>query len=143
MLMLSTVNSEYHRILKKYKSSDPISLVKEAHCKILYADLDEETGGCTQSNNRCHTIIVNVNWPEWYQKFVILHEFSHIRLHGGTSTPFYRTLGLTKFISEMECEANQLALKLLISMQDEEFHRLTRFDKLKYLGLPQELERFI
>lgn len=141
--MKTLVNREYHKILKKYQSSDPVGLVKEAKCKILYADLDDETGGCTQSNNRCHTIIVNANWPEWYQKFVILHEFSHIRLHGGTSTPFYRTLGLTKFISEMECEANQLALMLLMNMQDEEFQNLTSFEKLCYLGLPGELERFI
>lgn len=141
--MKAVVNSEYDRIIKKYSLNDPVSLVTEAHCKILYADLDDETGGCTQSNNRCHTIIVNANWPEWYQKFVILHEFSHIRLHGGTSTPFYRTLGLTKFISEMECEANQLALKLLISMQDEEFQHLSIFDKLNFLGLPEELERFL
>lgn len=141
--MKSLVLDEYHRILKKYSCTDPISLVTEAHCKILYADLDDETGGCTQSNNRCHTIIVNMNWPEWYQKFVILHEFSHIRLHGGTSTPFYRSLGLTNFISEMECEANQLALKILCSMQEDEFHRLSSYEKLDFLGLPSELDRFL
>lgn len=141
--MKSVVNNEYDRILRRYYCNDPIGLVKDAHCKLLYADLDDETGGCTQSNSRCHTIIVNINWPEWYQKFVILHEFSHIRLHGGSSTPFYRTLGLTKFISDMECEANQLALRLLINMQDEEILCLTDREKLNYLGLPVELERFL
>lgn len=141
--MRNIIVDEYYKILKRYNCDNPISLVKEAHCKILYADLDDETGGCTQSNNRCHTIIVNMNWPDWYQEFVILHEFSHIRLHGGTSTPFYRTLGLTKFISDMECEANQLALKLLMHMQDEDFQKLSIYQKLSYLGLPNELERFL
>ncbi|MHC5248790.1 ImmA/IrrE family metallo-endopeptidase [Enterococcus sp. LJL90] len=110
---------------------------------MLYADLDDETGGCTQSNNRCHTIIVNINWPEWYQRFVILHEFSHLMLHKGTSTPFFRRLGLNTLISKMEYEANALAMKLLISMQEEDLAGLTKYQITDYLGLPQELSQFI
>lgn len=138
------VDNEFNKIIEKYNPINVYDLVKEAHCKILYADLDDETGGCTQTNNRCHTIIVNINWSEWYQQFVILHEFSHIKMHGGASTPFYRSLGLNTFISKMECEANSLAMKLLIYMQDEdELEGLTEFQIIDYLGLPHELRRYL
>lgn len=142
--MVFYVDDEFEKIIEKYNPSNVCDLVKEAHCKILYADLDDETGGCIQTNNRCHTIIVNGNWPEWYQQFVILHEFSHVKLHGGCSTPFYRSLGLNTFISKMECEANSLAMKLLIYMQDEdELEGLTEFQIMDYLGLPHELRRYL
>lgn len=138
------VEETFEKIVKKYHPYSIDSLLKDANCKLLYADLDDVTGGCTQTNSRCSTIIVNSNWPEWYQKFVILHEFSHIQLHSGSSTPFYRSLGLDSFVSKMECEANSLAMKLLIYMQDEEeLKNLTEFQIIDYLGLPHELRRYL
>lgn len=138
------VDHELDKIIKKYQPYNVYKLIKDAHCKLLYADLDDETGGCTQTDQRCHTIIVNVNWPEWYQKFVILHEFSHIKMHGGASTPFYRKLGLDSFVSKMESEANSLAMKLLIYMQDnDQLEGLTEFQIMDYLGLPHELRRYL
>lgn len=138
------VDDAFDKIIKKYRPFNVYELTREAHCKLLYADLDDETGGCTLTSHRCHTIIVNVNWPEWYQKFVILHEFSHIKMHGGSTTPFYRSVGLDSFISKMECEANSLAMKLLIYMQDkDDLNGLTEFQIMDYLGLPHELIRYL
>ena len=138
------VDNEFEKIVEKYRPYNVYDLVKEAHCKLLYADLDDETGGCTQSNSRCHTIIVNCNWSVWYQQFVILHEFSHIKLHKGSSTPFFLSVGLENFVSKMEYEANSLAMKLLIYMQDkEEIEKLTEFQLMDYLGLPHELRRYL
>lgn len=141
--MNNYVENQFDKIVTQYQPSSVYDLVKKANCKILYADIDDETGGCTQTNDRCHTIIVNANWPEHYQKFVILHEFSHIKLHKGASTPFYRSLGLDTFVSKMECEANSLAMKLLLHMQDQSIiHGLTKFQIMDYLGLPHELSRY-
>lgn len=138
------LNSEFEKIIRKYQPSNVYQLAKDAKCKLLYADLDFETGGCTQTNNRCHTIIVNRNWPEHYQQFVILHEFSHIQLHGGASTPFYRTLGLDKFISKMEYEANYLAVQLILHLQDQSIiGDLNKYELLDYMGLPYELYRYM
>lgn len=138
------VDNEFENIVNKYHPKNVYELIASTHCKLLYADLDEETGGCTQTNHRCHTIIVNANWSKWYQEFVILHEFSHIKLHNGSSTPFYRSIGLDRYISKMECEANTLAMKLLIHMQDKELmSKLSKYEILDYLGLPYELERYI
>lgn len=44
----------------------------------------------------------------------------------------------------MEFEANSLAMKLLIYMQDEEdLKGLTEFQIMDYLGLPHELRRYL
>lgn len=142
--MSKYVENMYDKIMSTYHPTSVKGLLESAHCKILYADLDSATGGCTQSNSRCHTIIVNDNWDKSYQDFVMLHEFSHIKLHNGSSTPFFRSVGLNKFISQMENEANELAMQLLISFQDEDLIGLCTSEQLmKCLGLPTELQRFI
>ncbi|WP_242387564.1 ImmA/IrrE family metallo-endopeptidase [Enterococcus gallinarum] len=142
--MSEYLNSKVESIIKKYQPKSAYQLIEEANCKLLYADLDDETGGCTQTNSRCHTIIVNKNWLECEQRFVILHEFSHIKLHPGVSTPFYRSIGLDRYISRIEYEANFLAMQLLLRMQDQEMIlRLSKYELLDYLGLPYELERYI
>lgn len=55
------VEEIFDKIIKKYHPYSVTSLIKEANCKLLYAELDDETGGCTQTNSRCSTIIVNIN----------------------------------------------------------------------------------
>ncbi len=142
--MSKYLNSKVEKIFNKYQPKNVYDLIKEANCKLLYADLDDETGGCTQTNSRCHTIIINRNWSECEKEFVILHEFSHINLHPGVSTPFYRSIGLDRYISRIEFEANYLAMQILLRMQDQEIiSRLSKYEILDYLGLPYELERYI
>lgn len=96
------------------------------------------------TNNRCSTIVINSNWDSKYLDFVILHEYSHIRLHDGTSTPFYRHTGMDINIPKMEREANELAMKLLIDMQDkDEIATLTKYQIPNYLGISEKLSEFI
>lgn len=144
--MCNYVDQQFHKIINKYHLSylsDIYELLDFAHCKLHYADLDKDTGGCTVTNNRCHTIIVNKNWPVSYQRFVILHEFSHVKLHSGISTPFYKSLAMDSFVSKAEREANQMALKLLLHIHSEDLQGMTKFQILNYLGLPSVLEKFL
>lgn len=144
--MNSYVQNKLKKIKRNYQVNqlNPKSLVAAAHYKILYADLDTNTGGCSITNSRCSTIIVNQEWDDSYINFVILHEFSHLKLHSGESTPFYREIGLNSFVPKMEYEANWMALHLLISMQDEsEIDKLTKFQLMNYLGLPTNLAIFL
>ena len=98
------------------------------------------TGGFTVTNNRCSTIVINSNWDKNYLNFVILHEYAHIRLHDGASTPFYRHTGTDINIPKMEREANELAMKLLIGMQDrDEIMLLTKYQITDYLGISEKL----
>lgn len=138
------IGSKYDEIIKRYDPNSVTELLSDCHCKILQADLDVETGGCTVSSNRCYTIIINENWDQYYQQFVMLHELAHIKLHSGASTPFYRQIHLDTFVSKMECEANELALRLLIYINKDNLAECTsKYEILKRLGLPSELERFL
>lgn len=138
------VARQMKKILSEYELTTVEGLVKNARCKILYFDMEEETGGLTVSSNRCHTLIINSNYSDPMQNFVILHEFAHIKLHPGVSTPFYKRFVTSSFIPKIEREANELALGLLLMFQDQdEISILNNHQLIKYLGLPDELERFL
>ncbi|MBN2921184.1 MAG: ImmA/IrrE family metallo-endopeptidase, partial [Lactobacillus sp.] len=114
------INHEFKKIKSKYELHTPKQLISDAGIKLLQFELDDVTGGFTVTNNRCSTIVINSNWDKNYLNFVILHEYAHIRLHDGASTPFYRHTGTDINIPKIEREANELAMKLLIGMQDRD-----------------------
>lgn len=138
------IDNEFNKVKHKYDLLSPKQLVSDAGIQLLKLELDDATGGFTVTNNRCSTIVVNSNWNENYLEFVILHEYAHIRLHDGSSTPFYRHTGTDINIPKMEREANELAMKLLIEMQDkDEIMLLTKYQITDYLGISEKLSEFI
>lgn len=138
------INNEFKKIKSKYELYTPKQLISDAGIKLLQFELDDVTGGFTVTNNRCSTIVINSNWDKNYLNFVILHEYAHIRLHDGASTPFYRHTGTDINIPKMEREANELAMKLLIGMQDrDEIMLLTKYQITDYLGILEKLSEFI
>ncbi|AXX75106.1 ImmA/IrrE family metallo-endopeptidase [Limosilactobacillus reuteri] len=140
----SFIEKSYAKIKSKYTLISPEDLLKEADIDLLPFPLDDNTGGFTMTNNRCSTIVINSNWDEHYIGFVILHEFSHLVLHGGSSTPYYRRIGAGRFVPKIENEANELAMKLLLDMHDlEEIKRLTKSQLIYYLGIDEDLLRYI
>lgn len=142
--MDSFIERNYEKLKNKYTLTSPEDLLKEADIDLLPLPLDDNTGGFTMTNNRCSTIVVNSNWDEHYIGFVILHEFSHLVLHGGSSTPYYRRIGAGRFIPKIENEANALAMKLLLDMQDsDDIKHLTKYQLLYYLGIDDDLLRYI
>ena len=42
------VDDAFDKIIKKYRPFNVYELIREAHCKLLYADLDDETGAVSQ-----------------------------------------------------------------------------------------------
>ncbi|MCC4332694.1 toxin-antitoxin system toxin subunit [Limosilactobacillus reuteri] len=142
--MAPFIERNYEKIKKKYTLSSPKELLKEADIDLLPYPLDMNTGGFTTTNQRCSTIVVNSNWDEHYLGFVILHEFSHLVLHGGTSTPYYRRIGSGLMVPKIEHEANELAIKLLLDMHDkDEIKRLTKSQLIYYLGIDEDLLKYI
>lgn len=131
------IQNEFNKVKRKYNLTSSRGLIKQAGIKLLELPLDDNTGGLTVTNNRCSTIIINCNWEEHYQEFVILHEFSHLRLHGWASTPFYRKMGTGNFVvPKIEREANELAIDILAAMQDQDIiHNLTKNQLAYYLGV--------
>lgn len=143
--MSSFVQEEVKKVKRKYNLNNPRGLIAQAGIKLLETSLDENTGGLTVTNNRCSTIIINCSWDTHYQDFVILHEFAHLKLHGWASTPFYRRMGTGNFIiPKIEREANEMAMDLLISMQDPDIiHDLTKNQIAYYLGIPPYLMNYL
>lgn len=138
------IDNEFNKVKHRYDLHSPKQLVSDAGIQLLDLELDDATGGFTVTNNRCSTIVINSNWDENYLDFVILHEYAHIRLHDGSSTPFYRHTGTDINIPKMEREANELAMKLLIEMQDkDELMNLTKYQITNYLGISENLAIFI
>lgn len=138
------IDNEFNKVKHRYDLHSPKQLVSDAGIQLLDLELDDATGGFTVTNNRCSTIVINSNWNENYLDFVILHEYAHIRLHDGSSTPFYRHTGTDINIPKMEREANELAMKLLIEMQDkDELMNLTKYQITNYLGISENLSIFI
>lgn len=138
------IDNEFNKVKHRYDLHSPKQLVSDAGIQLLDLELDDATGGFTVTNNRCSTIVINSNWDENYLDFVILHEYAHIRLHDGSSTPFYRHTGTDINIPKMEREANELAMKLLIGMQDrDEIMLLTKYQITDYLGISEKLSEFI
>ncbi|EMG27501.1 ImmA/IrrE family metallo-endopeptidase [Listeria fleischmannii] len=133
------IDREVKTVLKKSKNMSISEILRSCNTKILYADLEQETGGFTTSNSRCHTIVINSNYTGILQTFVIFHELGHLRLHNGVSTPFYRTLALGSFVPKIEREANEFALKLLVST--ESTNNIS--DLLNKVGLPQSMKSYL
>lgn len=139
--MSSFVDKEFQKIKHKYSLTTPRDLIEQAGINLLKLPLDDNTGGFTVTNNRCSTIVINELWSEQYQRFVILHEFSHLKLHGWASTPFFRRTGTGNYIvPKIEHEANELAIDILIEMQDKD--DIAYFDRNQlayFLGISPEL----
>lgn len=131
----AVIDEKIKQILCRISSFSLAEILEVCDTKILYAKLDEETGGFTVSNNRCHTVVINRDYSEFMQTFIILHEIGHLKLHKGVSTPFYRNLSIGSFIPTIEREANEFALKMLISMNDE----FDIYGLLDEIGLPYSM----
>lgn len=143
--MSASVIKEFQKIKHKYQLTTPADLIEQAGINILRQPLDDNTGGFTVTNNRCSTIVINSLWEEHYQNFVILHEFSHIKLHGWASTPFFRKNGAGRYIvPKIEHEANELAMRILLDMQDKDSLEGLDRNQIAYcLGLEPEFIDYV
>lgn len=140
--MKNYILKEVEKIVKKFDTTNPVELTNLCGCKILHTELDDEMLGFTVSNNRCNTIVIHNNLEEHIQDFVILHELGHALLHKGISTPFFKRIKGNNYIPKIEREANEFAFAILC-MDIENVDSMTSYEKLDFLGLPYDLERFI
>ncbi len=125
------------KIVKKYSTSDPKKICACLDIEILFLDLGNMWGFKTKSN-RINIVYININLTEDTQNFVIAHELGHILLHNGINTPFFKNVCANSFIPKIEHEANLFAIQLL-SYNYEHFEGCTIEQKIKTLGIPEEL----
>ncbi|MGY3779297.1 ImmA/IrrE family metallo-endopeptidase [Isobaculum melis] len=134
---MSFVDKQLTRIVKKTKTSSPLSICKKLDIPIIYLDLGNILG-MKSTNKRINVIYVNINTDENKQQFIIAHELAHILLHKGIDTPFMKRVSSNSFIPKIEREANEFAIKLLTSNYSY-YENCTIFQVMDDLGIPHDL----
>jgi len=102
------------KLIKKYKTNDPIELADCLHCTVILKELDPSVRGFYQYFQRNKIMYINNSLSEHEQKIVCAHELGHAILHTKLNILFLESN--THFIkSRYEIEANTFAAELLIN----------------------------
>ncbi len=135
----------YKRVLKSTNCA--YSLERACHeLDIDIVSMPMPAGMYGQSiiSNRNATIFISDQIHDAFRKYVIAHELGHCWMHKKESTPFMRESMHGGFVPQIEREANQFAFRYLLKQLDpDELLQMSKFDILKYFGVPEEYERFI
>lgn len=110
-----------NKLILKYKSRDPFTIVENMNAYIVYAPL-KGVRGFYQYFQRNNIIYIDESLPDHEKRLVCAHELGHMMLHRKTNTyriNAYTSLNTTKY----EKEANRFAMYLLISDADLEEYR--------------------
>ncbi|MFC6464988.1 ImmA/IrrE family metallo-endopeptidase [Marinilactibacillus sp. GCM10026970] len=139
--MSELVDQHLYRVIKKFKTRNPLEIAEEKNILVLYEDLGDILG-YYNSVSRIKFIHINNSLQKNIENFVCAHELGHALIHPNENTP---QLSKATLKSEwtVEREANEFATKLLIDGSHEEYEIRGKYDILDYYGLPYEMERFI
>ena len=109
-----TIKNYVAKLIKRYGTSDPLSLAKELNIVVLNVPLGELKGFYMyMKKNR--TIFINSDIEEIEQRRVVLaHEIGHALLHTKINSYFMQKNTFLN-TSKYEMEANRFAAELLIS----------------------------
>ena len=103
-----------HKIIKRYKTSNPFELCTEMGIEIVYADLGNLKGMYT-CIKRNRFIVINENIDNDIKRIVCAHELAHDQLHRKMSTSSWmKDYSLYTFSSKHEYEANIFVSELLV-----------------------------
>ena len=132
---MDRIDGESRRILDRYTSECPVklgSLAKELGISIKISGLGTGVSGQISREVNGYVIRVNRNETRERQRFTIGHELAHFLLHrdvidsspnGITDTVLYRS----DAPEQIECEANRLAVEIVMPMPLIENERRENF----------------
>lgn len=106
-----------HKLIKKYKSSDPLTIAHCMNAKLIYQDFGDNIRGFYQYFKRGIIIGVNNTLPEKEMNRVIAHEIGHAILHKKLNRIFMDKFTLNA-PGRYENEADLFAAYLIISDDD-------------------------
>lgn len=143
--MSEIIDKKIQQIIKTHETTDIFKLIDFLGIILIYSDLGENTWGISNVTRRIKSIIISPHLTHPQQLFVLAHELGHCLLHTGISTPvFGRVAPRTSFIPQIEREASEFAIKLLLLGIDDDLRvHMTKYQILDYFELPYEFERFI
>lgn len=134
------IKSLVHRLVMRYKTSDPFELADHLNIYVRYADTDGSFKGVYMPVNDKQLIILNDNYRSSKEGFFVMaHELYHAIEHR-EQVNYYHHGHLVK--GKKEREANQFATYLLlegVSVYEEQ----SSYDVLRDNYIPHEMEPYI
>ena len=107
---LRDTKKEVQILYQRYKTLNPYELADAMGIIVHYINLGKTRGFCYTSR-RIKQVFLNIDMPEWMERFVLAHEIGHLIMHPNHNTPFLHTTLFS--IDRYEVEANNFALELL------------------------------
>lgn len=135
------IDQKIEELLNKYKTRNPYKIAEKLGIIILFEDLGE-IHGYYNKIRRIKFIHVNMNSTEEEILFILAHELGHAICHADENTPQLSAISITSEL-KIEKEANYFAVKLIIDGSHKEMPNPTKYEILKYYGLPWYLDRYI
>lgn len=143
--MFLDIKKEVNYLIESCGSTELASLVKETGAYIIdNIDLPKSTLGMTVRSDGQTAILISSNVKGPKKEFIIAHELGHNILHRGQSTTFFRRFSAGLQIPQVEAEANEFALYLLLRCSEiDTKYSFNVFDFVRSYELPDSMARFI
>lgn len=143
--MFLDIKKEVNYLIESCSSTELASLVKETGAYIIdNIDLPKSTLGMTVRSDGQTAILISSNVKGPKKEFIIAHELGHNILHRGQSTTFFRRFSAGLQIPQVEAEANEFALYLLLRCSEiDTKYSFNVFDFVRSYELPDSMARFI
>ncbi|MES1049937.1 ImmA/IrrE family metallo-endopeptidase [Bacillus thuringiensis] len=141
MVRRRKIDEKINELIKQHDTRDPFVIAKEKEVIILLEELGDIFGYYNKVS-RIPFIHINCNFPYEKQRFTCMHELGHVIFHPDENTPKLSAVSLCSEII-IEAEANYFATKLTIDGSHHDEYIQTKYDLLRYYGLPNEMIRFL
>lgn len=139
------IRKEVECLVKNCGTANLASLIKETGAYIIDdVELPKSTLGMTVRSDGQTAILVSTNVEGPKKDFIVAHELGHNVLHHGQSATFFRRFSAGLQIPQIEAEANEFALYLLLRCSEiDTKYSFNVFDFVRSFGLPDSMARFI
>ncbi|NFO11856.1 ImmA/IrrE family metallo-endopeptidase [Clostridium botulinum] len=137
--ILCFVKTEYLKIIKKHKTTDPVELCRLEHIICEERDLHHELNGIYQYVARNRFIFINKNLTSVMKLFTYGHELGHAVLHTKRNFLFLKTR--TAFnVNKFEREADLFSSLLLIPHLSKDMFEGKTIKEVAYeLKVPEDI----
>lgn len=144
--MVNSIYEEVERLVKKYKTRNPLEIAEAIGITILFRDF-KELKGFYAIENKARYIVISNNLDDYLQKVICAHELGHDRLHRHFAAySAMQDYMLYDMKARPEWDANIFASDLMISDTEvliyARLHEYTHEQIARMMYVPKELMWF-